>query len=70
MLQNETILNLLDYYKSHHYKEYIISDIYDGSVWKTQINSDDIKNADIKIGITFCYDGLDVYSSGNNTGLC
>lgn len=46
----------------------MIKDIYDGEVWKSTMNEEDMKEADISIGISFCYDGLDLYSSGNNTG--
>ena len=68
MIKNESILKLLDYYKSHIEEKDILKDIYDGSMWKKVMNEQDMKEADLKIGISFCYDGLDTFNSGNGTG--
>ena len=59
---------MLNYYKKHKYDNYY-KDIYDGSIRNKIMNKNEMLNNEIVIGISFCFDGLDLFSSGNNNGF-
>lgn len=68
MIESTKTRIMFDYYKTYTHKDNVISDIYDGQIWNDVMNNDEMKDCDLKIGLSMCFDGMDIYSSGNNTG--
>lgn len=68
MLNNESIVKLLNFYKLHKQDNDVLKDVYDGVIWKKLFNDKITSKCDVQLGISLCYDGLDVFQSGNNKG--
>lgn len=68
LLQNEQFELMMQKIKDIKTNNEKLTDFYDGSVFRKYINSNEMKDVDTPIFISACYDGLDVYRSGNKTG--
>jgi hypothetical protein len=68
MLSSDKFCSLLSYCDSVNVNEQFYQDIYDGREWQKLKSNSQLTNADITFYFGFCYDGVDIFKSGNNSG--
>lgn len=64
----KNISNLFEYYRTRERENEYLKDIYNGQVWKELIESEYMNEAHLKIGLGFCFDGMDIFKKGRSKG--
>lgn len=69
MLSMKNVSKLINYpFERQKPNDNEMNDVFDGVVWKDIMETEYMKEADTRIGLGVCFDGMDIYNKRNSNG--